>query len=66
MATSGLFYNESGLQWEQAESFGGWLVCDWWHGLPQLFWKVNYKRYDYSVGTCAEVQLKMEPINEEA
>lgn len=40
------FINSTGLQWiEQPEypeapsGFGGWLVCDWWHGVPQLFAK---------------------------
>lgn len=65
MATSGLWYNESGLQWLQDQSFGGWLACDWWHGLPQLFWKVNYAPYNYSVPTCAQVELKMEPVGED-
>lgn len=44
----GFFMNNSGLQWNSSPSgpagsneFGGWLVCDWWHGVPQLFakWK---------------------------
>ena len=42
----GFFINSNGLQWNQDpsnpasnSSFGGWLVCDWWHGVPQLFAK---------------------------
>lgn len=47
--SSAFFINETGLQWaDNAESpkstsqFGGWLVCDWWHGVPQLFVKLKY------------------------
>lgn len=42
-------FNSTGLQWTsqpeypEAQSFGGWLVCDWWHGKPQLFAKLRYK-----------------------
>ncbi|THY28437.1 hypothetical protein D6D00_04174 [Aureobasidium pullulans] len=46
------FFNSSGLQWNENPSvpadqnaFGGWLVCDWWHGVPQLFakWRSVYQ-----------------------
>ena len=46
------FFNSSGLQWTENPSvpadqnaFGGWLVCDWWHGVPQLFakWRSVYQ-----------------------
>jgi hypothetical protein len=39
----GFFINSTGLQWNSypgssfGNEFGGWLVCDWWHGVPQLF-----------------------------
>jgi hypothetical protein len=46
--TGGFFMNSSGLQFDtnpggQAASnqFGGWLVCDWWHGVPQLFQRLR-------------------------
>ncbi|CZT18153.1 uncharacterized protein RCC_03993 [Ramularia collo-cygni] len=62
---SGFFMNDTGLQWTsnvQApgspnDMFGGWLVCDWWHGDPQLFFRISY----YSTpapGSCADVYLK--------
>ena len=54
-ATSGLFINGTQLQWTAYDSFGGWLVCDWWHGIPQLFWKVDY--LNYPVSSCAAVEL---------
>jgi hypothetical protein len=35
----GFFTNSTGLQWSSnagvdpaADSFGGWIICDWWHG----------------------------------
>lgn len=35
----GFFINSTGLQWNSApgsepafNAFGGWIVCDWWHG----------------------------------
>lgn len=43
--TQAFFINSTGLQWfdepelQQVNTFGGWLVCDWWHGVPQLFSK---------------------------
>lgn len=43
IGTNGFFLNETGLQWNgasgsapetnpAADSFAGWVVCDWWHG----------------------------------
>lgn len=75
--TSDLFLNETGLQWTESESFGGWLgeyppldavmsaftdhcthvACDWYHGVPQLFWRVAYDDYDLNVSTCSRVEL---------
>jgi len=38
----GFFLNSTGLQWNSApgadsarDAFGGWIVCDWWHGESQ-------------------------------
>lgn len=41
---SGFFINGTGLQWTssagqngtEGDEFGGWLVCDWWHGGKRL------------------------------
>lgn len=32
------------------------IVCEWSHGVPQLFWKVNYISYPSPV--CAQVELR--------
>ena len=37
------------------------VACDWFHGLPQLFWKVAY--VGYNISTCARVQLVAEAID---
>ena len=35
-----------------------YVVCDWWHGLPQLFWKnVDYPEEANYPSSCAEVNL---------
>lgn len=33
------------------------VVCDWWHGVPQLFAKWGYYHYD-NPSSCADVQLR--------
>lgn len=55
----GFFFNASGLQYESQEKkigFAGWLACDWWHGVPQLFWQDAYSP-DALPGSCARVEL---------
>ncbi|KAH0141145.1 hypothetical protein KCU67_g14618, partial [Aureobasidium melanogenum] len=59
----GFFMNSSGLQYNSDPSgpaasneFGGWLVCDWWHGVPQLFAKWSYYHYE-NPSSCADVDL---------
>lgn len=39
----GFFINSTGLQWNSSpggdpalNAFGGWIVCDWWHGKPGI------------------------------
>lgn len=64
---SGFFVNNTGLQWTSlpgtpgavGDTFGGWLVCDWWHGLPQLFFRIgSYKVKDYPAPlSCADIDL---------
>ncbi|KAG9838235.1 hypothetical protein KCU98_g9301, partial [Aureobasidium melanogenum] len=61
--TGGFFMNSSGLQWDSdpsgpaaSNAFGGWLVCDWWHGVPQLFAKWSYYHYE-NPSSCADVDL---------
>ncbi|KAF3296694.1 hypothetical protein TWF132_010268 [Orbilia oligospora] len=38
---SGYKFNGSGLVRPGDSSFGGWLVCDWAHATPQLFWSIR-------------------------
>ncbi|CAF9924306.1 hypothetical protein IMSHALPRED_006146 [Imshaugia aleurites] len=55
---SGFFFNASGLQWEGEGVWmsAGWLACDWWHGVPQLFWV--FSRHLTSIpSSCAIVEL---------
>ncbi|OCK73977.1 hypothetical protein K432DRAFT_471476 [Lepidopterella palustris CBS 459.81] len=40
--------------------WGGWIVCDWWHNAPQLFWRYSdkYKPGPYPAPRgCADVDL---------
>ncbi|USW56682.1 hypothetical protein Slin15195_G100010 [Septoria linicola] len=55
---SGFFVNSTGLQWNST-SFGGWMVCDWWHGVPQLFFRISYyvKTAYPAPSSCADVYL---------
>ena len=66
----GFYINDKGLQSTSSlveppgfsgNSFGGWLVCDWWHGSPQLFFRINYYD-DPAPCSCAEVWLCPEYI----
>jgi len=59
---TGFFFNSSGLQYNQ--STGGWLACDWWHGVPQLFQVNGYLDNGFGVtglqtpSSCSRVQLQ--------
>ena len=35
------------------------IVCDWWHGVPQLFWRSDFS-YFARPSSCAEVDLMPE------
>ncbi|KAK4895383.1 hypothetical protein LTR27_006447 [Elasticomyces elasticus] len=62
---NGFFINATGLQWTSApgqagtsqDSFGGWLVCDWWDIFPQLFFRNKAQNYRSIPKNCAEVYL---------
>ncbi|KAF6226008.1 hypothetical protein HO173_012598 [Letharia columbiana] len=55
--SAGFFFNETGLQYNQnPDGFSGWLVCDWWHGVPQLFWKF-FANSNQFPSSCAQVDL---------
>lgn len=57
-SSDGFFFNASGLQWEGrgVGVFAGWLACDWWHGIPQLFWVFFFVPTEFP-SSCAQVQL---------
>ncbi|OAP61616.1 hypothetical protein AYL99_03819 [Fonsecaea erecta] len=52
---AGFFFNSSGLQFNA--STGGWLACDWWHGVPQLF-QANGYPYGPLPNSCSKVELQ--------
>ncbi|KAK5730799.1 hypothetical protein LTR15_000737 [Elasticomyces elasticus] len=62
---NGFFINSTGLQWTSTpgkagtpeDSFGGWLVCDWWEIFPQLFFRNKAQNYRSIPKNCAEVYL---------
>lgn len=67
------FLNSTGLQWSSIapgkgkvggplDEFGGWLACDWWHQVPQLFWlnkayNVTSTNGGKTSGNCEAIQL---------
>ncbi|KAL4997494.1 hypothetical protein BDV10DRAFT_186093 [Aspergillus recurvatus] len=55
----GFSVNSTGLQWSTQKGFGGWLVCDWWHNAPQLFYIYRYYKAEYPA-FCSEVKLVTE------
>ncbi|KAJ5317441.1 hypothetical protein PENANT_c074G11108 [Penicillium antarcticum] len=57
--TDGFSIDNGLLQWSEDMGFGGWLVCDWFHNAPQLFYL--YKYYDPIIpSSCSKVQVKVE------
>ncbi|KAE8355081.1 hypothetical protein BDV28DRAFT_129678 [Aspergillus coremiiformis] len=60
--SGGFSINNGGLQWLEQHGFGGWLVCDWYHNAPQLFYL--YKFLEPTIpSSCSKVQLSVEPIS---
>lgn len=54
------FINATGVQ--AKGDFGGWVICDWWHGVPQLFH--YFKGYETPLSqSCEFVQLLPEYIS---
>ncbi|KAJ9641865.1 hypothetical protein H2201_003745 [Coniosporium apollinis] len=46
-------------------NFGGWMVCDWWRNVPQLFMKFRFGAERAVIpGSCAEVDLIVEYLAE--
>ncbi|KAL4918691.1 hypothetical protein BDW62DRAFT_210310 [Aspergillus aurantiobrunneus] len=56
----GFSVNSTGLQWSEQKGFGGWLVCDWYHNAPQLFYIYRHYTAEYPA-SCSEVKLQTEP-----
>ncbi|KAJ6118845.1 hypothetical protein N7471_013465 [Penicillium samsonianum] len=59
--SNGFSLKGNNFQWSEASGFGGWLVCDWYHNAPQLFYLNRY--YDATIpNSCSKIQLKAEYI----
>ncbi|KAI9372751.1 hypothetical protein BJX61DRAFT_424483 [Aspergillus egyptiacus] len=58
--TQDFFVNGTGLQWSERNGFGGWLVCDWYHNAPQLFYIYRYYTAEYPA-SCGRVNLQTVP-----
>ncbi|GLI79737.1 hypothetical protein PoHVEF18_008078 [Penicillium ochrochloron] len=55
--SEGFSITNGNFVWSEANGFGGWLVCDWYHNGPQLFYLNRY--YDAKIpSSCSKVQLK--------
>ncbi|RAH72026.1 uncharacterized protein BO66DRAFT_390506 [Aspergillus aculeatinus CBS 121060] len=55
----GFSVNGTSLQWSEQNGFGGWLVCDWYHNAPQLFWLYKYLPATIP-SSCDKVDLTVE------
>ncbi|OJZ84264.1 hypothetical protein ASPFODRAFT_48267 [Aspergillus luchuensis CBS 106.47] len=49
----------TGLEWSAQDGFGGWLVCDWYHNAPQLFYIYRYEEPTIPE-SCSTVDLTPE------
>ncbi|KAJ5463172.1 hypothetical protein N7475_008116 [Penicillium sp. IBT 31633x] len=59
--SDGFSVKDNNFQWSEDNGFGGWLICDWFHNAPQLFYLYRY--YEPKIpSTCSKVQLKAEYI----
>ncbi|PLB40498.1 uncharacterized protein BDW47DRAFT_101220 [Aspergillus candidus] len=52
------------LKWSEKQGFGGWLVCDWYHNEPQLFYLYRFKEATALPSSCTKVDLKVEYLSE--
>ncbi|CAG7937285.1 unnamed protein product [Penicillium salamii] len=60
--SNGFSAEGSSFIWSEASGFGGWLVCNWYHNAPQLFY-LN-RNYNATIpSSCSKIQLKAEYIN---
>ncbi|PGH27072.1 hypothetical protein AJ80_01258 [Polytolypa hystricis UAMH7299] len=58
--TPGFSIDAGKLHWKEDGEFQGWLVCNWWHGIPQLFW-IESPDVPYPEG-CSRPVLEVEYI----
>ncbi|BCR87189.1 uncharacterized protein ACHE_31176A [Aspergillus chevalieri] len=55
--TSGFELDNAHLKWSEQNGFGGWLVCDWVHNAPQLFYLYEPIKADVP-SSCSKVELQ--------
>ncbi|KMP06255.1 hypothetical protein CISG_02391 [Coccidioides immitis RMSCC 3703] len=60
--TDGFFLDGDRLLWRDDDEFRGWLVCDWWHGLPQLFWVPSARNETSYPSSCWMTDLRVENV----
>ncbi|KAJ5183101.1 hypothetical protein N7492_000717 [Penicillium capsulatum] len=54
---SGFSVKDGSLQGSDEQGFGGWLVCDWYHNAPQLFF-LRPSHKPTLPSSCSTVELK--------
>ncbi|CAI7630277.1 hypothetical protein N7533_004067 [Penicillium manginii] len=58
-SSKGFSIKNGNFIWTREDGFGGWLVCDWVHDAPQLFYL--HKRFEGDLpSSCDKVDLKPE------
>lgn len=61
------FFNSTGVHITSSPAdpsqngYGGWMVCDWYRGVPQLFVKIAYYNIT-NPSSCADVMLMQQYI----
>ncbi|RMJ24294.1 hypothetical protein PHISP_04835 [Aspergillus sp. HF37] len=58
MASEGFVIKDHQLVWSR-DAFAGWLVCDWYHNAPQLFYLYSYMKPEIP-SSCSTVDLRVE------
>ncbi|OOQ82308.1 hypothetical protein PEBR_39614 [Penicillium brasilianum] len=56
--SEGFSIENGNFVWSEANGFGGWLVCDWYHNAPQLFYLNRYYKPTIP-SSCSKAQLKV-------
>jgi len=57
----GFFLNSTGIQYNVTDF--GWVACDWWHGVPQLFALNGYPYGGPVAPGCSKVNLINVPVS---